>query len=133
MVTTLRIWFLVVLASMLAVTGWAGTQVPLWRLPASLTSHPWFIATLCDAYWAFLAFYLWVWYREPGRAARVLWLAAIVLLGNIAMAAYALAALSRLPADATAAQLLLRSQPLPAWLPLGLIAVAGGLAAASLL
>jgi len=125
MIAVLRVWFLVVLATMIAVTCWAGSQVPLWSIPRSVGGHPWFIATLCDTYCAFLAFYLWVWHKESGAVSRALWLAAILLLGNIAMAVYALGVLYRLPPDASAEQILLRGQPQPWWIPLVLL-VAGG-------
>lgn len=123
MILALRVFFSVVLVSMLAVTGWAGSQVPLWAIPASVGGHPWFIATLCDTYWAFFAFYLWLCAKEPSWTARVFWFLAIVLLGNIAIAAYALAVLFRLPTDATVDRLLLRGTPLPVWLPAALVAV----------
>lgn len=129
MIVALRIFFTVVLLSMLAVTGWAGTQVPLWSIPREVGGHPWFIATLADAYWGFIIFYLWVCHKEPGVLARVLWLVALLLLGNIAMAAYGLAVTLRLPADARAADVLLRGRPLSPLLPAGLIAALGLVAA----
>lgn len=128
MTCVLRIWFLVVLATMIAVTCWAGSQVPLWSIPRSVGSHPWFIATLVDTYWAFLAFYLWVWHKEPGAAARGLWLVAILLLGNIAMAVYALGVLYRLPPDASAEQILLRGPRQPLWIPLALLGAGSAVA-----
>ncbi len=108
MIVALRIFFAIVLASMLAVTGWAGSQCALWKVPREVATHPWFIATLFDAYWGFLTFYCWVVFKETSWAARLLWLLAILLLGNIAMAAYALIQLWRLPSDATMEDLLLR-------------------------
>jgi hypothetical protein len=106
--TFLRVFFSVVLLSMLAVTGWASSLVPLWEIPGSVGFHPWFIATLFDTYWAFFTFYAWLFYRERSWLKRVLWLVAIILLGNIAMAAYMLWLLFRLPKNATAADVLLR-------------------------
>ena len=61
-------------------------------------THPWFIATLFDAYWAFIAFYVWVAWKEQSAAARVGWFVAIIALGNIAMAAYLLRELFAVPA-----------------------------------
>jgi Protein of unknown function (DUF1475) len=104
----LRLAFSIVLVSMLCVTSWASAQVPLWQTPRELLLHPWFIATLFDTYFGFLTFYLWLAYRETGWLARVLWLLAILALGNIAMASYMLWLLWRLPANASMAQLLLR-------------------------
>jgi hypothetical protein len=104
----LRVFFIVVLVSMLSVTIWASIQGALWKVPREVATHPWFIATLFDAYWGFLTFYCWVFYLERSLLARVLWLVAILLLGNIAMAVYALIRLIRLPADATMETLLMK-------------------------
>lgn len=107
------IWFLrfaaiAVLLAMLAVTTWAGNFVALWKMPRGVATHPWFIATLCDTYFAFLAFWAWVAYKETSNVARGLWLLAILLLGNIAMAIYVLRELFRVPATATVEDVLLR-------------------------
>ena len=108
MIVALRLFFLVVLASMLAVTTWASREVALWKIPAEVIGHPWMIATLFDAYWGFLTFYLWIAYKERSWAARAGWLAAVLLLGNIAMALYALIQLFRVPATAPLETVLLR-------------------------
>ncbi len=108
MIQILRLLFLVVLITMLVVTTWASSHVALWKTPREVVTHPWFIATLFDTYFGFLTFWLWVAYKETSSAARVLWLAAILLLGNIAMAGYMLVQLWRLPADARMEDLLLR-------------------------
>jgi hypothetical protein len=90
MIWFLRILFAAVLASMLGVTSWASLQCPLFAVPREVFMHPWFIATLADAYWGFLTFYVWVAYKQTSWLARVAWFVAIMLLGNIAMAAYCL-------------------------------------------
>lgn len=108
MIWFLRLAFLCVLISMLAVTGWASSEVALWRTPRAVATHPWFIATMFDTYFGFLTFYAWVAYKETSNLARVLWLIAILLLGNIAMATYMLIQLFRLPATARMEELLLR-------------------------
>ena len=108
MIWFLRIAFAGVLITMLGVTSWASAQVPLWQTPRAVVLHPWFIATLFDTYFGFLTFYLWLAYRERSLAARLLWLIAILLLGNIAMAGYLLSVVWRLPADAPIARVLLR-------------------------
>lgn len=90
MILFLRALFIVVIASMLAVTSWASLHTPLFSIPREVFTHPWFIATLFDAYWAFVAFYTWVAWKEQSLAARVLWFVAIIALGNIAMAAFML-------------------------------------------
>ena len=110
MIWFLRIAFIGVLISMFAVTGWASSVVALWKTPRAVATHPWFIATLFDTYFAFLTFYAWVAYKETSKVARVAWLIAILLLGNIAMATYMLIQLFRLPTNATMEQLLLRKK-----------------------
>jgi hypothetical protein len=47
-------------------------------------------------------------YKERGLVARVVWLLAILILGNIAMAGYMLIQLFRLPTTASMEDLLLR-------------------------
>jgi predicted permease len=108
MIWFLRVAGLVVLVSMLTVTSWASHYVALWNMPHAVATHPWFIATLFDTYFAFFAFWAWVAYKESSSLARGLWLLAIVLLGNIAMSVYVLREVFRLPTDATFEDVLLR-------------------------
>jgi hypothetical protein len=54
-----------------------------------------------DAYFGFLAFWLYVAWRERTGLARTLWFIALMLLGNFAIAAYALLCLRKAPADAS--------------------------------
>lgn len=100
MIWSLRILFLFVLGTMLAVTGWASWQCPLFSVPRVVWTHPWFLATLVDAYWGFITFYVWAAWKEQGAVARGLWLLAVLALGNLAMASYFLRELFVLrPAD----------------------------------
>jgi predicted permease len=108
MIWFLRITAMGVLISMLCVTTWAGHFVALWNIPRAVATHPWFIATLFDTYFAFLAFWAWVAYKETSGVARGLWLLAILLLGNIAMSVYVLRELFRVPANAKFDDVLLR-------------------------
>ena len=108
MINLLRLAAAFVLIAMLAVTTWASSEIALWKTPREVVLHPWFIATLFDTYFGFLTFYVWLAYKETSNLARVLWLLAILLLGNIAMAIYLLRELFRLPANATMEDLLLR-------------------------
>lgn len=102
------------LLGLIAVSVWAsGLQgiVPAIRdllTQPTAGSNPWFIATLADAYFGFLWFWLWVAYKEARWTSRGVWLLLILGLGNIAMAAYALLTLSRLPRGAGVEQFLLR-------------------------
>jgi hypothetical protein len=97
MIFFLRIFFLIVLGSMLAVTGWASSQCPLFSVPREVATHPWFIAAMFDAYWGFLTFYVWLCFQQTTWLSRIAWLVAIFLLGNIAMSIYCLALLFRVP------------------------------------
>lgn len=118
MLPALRLFFLVVLASMLAITSWASFQCPLFAVPREVATHPWFLATLLDAYWGFLTFYVWIAYKQTSTVARLAWLVAVLLLGNIAMAIYALAELFRVPPHAKLADILTVRRDGPS--PLGL-------------
>ena len=108
MILFLRFAFAFVLVAMLGVTSWASSVVAVWKLPRELATHPWFIATLFDTYFAFLTFWLWLAWKERAWLPRLGWLVAILLLGNIAMASYMLIQLFRLPRTATLDQLLAR-------------------------
>jgi hypothetical protein len=108
--TALLVLFGGVLAAMLLVTVTASLHQPLWQW-GGLRAEPdrwWTYATLADAYFGFLTFYAWVFYKETRAAARAGWFVAIMLLGNIAMAVYVLLQLAKLPAEAPMSQLLLR-------------------------
>ena len=99
MILLLRGLFLIILASMLCVTSWASMRCPLFGIPHDVVTHPWFIATLFDAYWGFVTFFVWVCFKQTSGIARVAWFVAIILLGNIAMSAYWLNELFRVPRD----------------------------------
>lgn len=101
MILFLRTLFIGILLAMIGVTSWASSEVALWNTPRAVATHPWFIATLFDAYFGFLAFWLWVAWLERTWLRRINWLVAILLFGNIAMAIYMLARLFRLPRTAT--------------------------------
>ena len=126
MILFLRVLFLGVLGSMLGVTGWASLHQPLGDFARSATFRdPWVIATLCDAYWGFISFYVWVAWKEQSLIARGLWFASIVLLGNIAMSAYLLTQLFAVPASGPLAEVFTRRQPGKPALPAILTIVAG--------
>ena len=101
-----------ILAAMLVITVTASLNQPLWQW-GGLTAEPdrwWTYATLADAYFGFLTFYAWVFYKERGLAARTGWFVAIMLLGNFAMATYVLVQLARLRPGEPVARLLLRRE-----------------------
>jgi hypothetical protein len=123
MIWFLRLLFAVVLASMLGVTSWASLQCPLFAVPREVFMHPWFLATLADAYWGFITFYVWVCYKQTSWQARGAWFFAIMLLGNIAMAAYCLAELFRAAPGNGLETLLTVRRDGPGWLGLILAAL----------
>lgn len=91
-------------------TGHIGIMPAIDDLAAhpSAGTHPWFVATLFDAYFGFLWFWLWVAYKERSWASRLIWLALILAMGNMAMATYMLIQIWKLPKDGRIEDLLLR-------------------------
>ena len=111
MIIILRVFFLVVLASMLAVTSWASLRCPLFAVPRDVFTHPWFIATLFDAYWAFITFTVWVCWKEQSAGARILWFVAVILWGNLAMSLYMLRELFRIKSSAQLGEIFSTRRP----------------------
>lgn len=93
----LAAWFVFVLLAMVAVTTWAGLRENVLAAFVRLAQDPWSLATLLDAYFGFLAFWIWLAWKEGSYPLSILWLVAILLLGNLAMAAYALIQLWQSP------------------------------------
>ncbi|NDE00878.1 MAG: DUF1475 domain-containing protein [Gammaproteobacteria bacterium] len=106
----LKALFGFIFLSLFAYTSFASLQQPVWAWQG-LVNEPdrwWTIATLIDAYYGFLTFYVWVFYKELRVPSRIGWFIAIMLLGNMAMAAYVLRELARLGPDEPAAAVLTR-------------------------
>lgn len=97
-----------VLIAMLGVTGWASGVQPVWEWTGlkDAPNHAWTIATLCDAYFGFITFYVWVLYKEQALLRRMVWFIAIMTLGNMAMALYMLKELTALKKGEALQQLL---------------------------
>jgi predicted permease len=111
--TALRLIFGFIFVSLFAYTTWASTQQAVWDW-RGLVDGPdrwWTIATLIDAYYAFLTFYVWVFYKETRALPRLGWFVGIMLLGNMAMAAYVLLQLARLRDGEPAAAILASRNP----------------------
>lgn len=108
--TVLKTLFAAILISLAVYTSWASTQQAVWEWRGLLVPPDrwWTIATLMDAYFGFTIFYAWVFYKERGTVARLGWFVAIMLLGNMATAAYLLRELGRLRPDDDASAILLR-------------------------
>lgn len=107
--TGLKILFSLILLAMLAVTTVASLDRGVIEAGADLWSDPWFRATLADAYFGFIAVYVWIAYKERTWGRRILWFVLLMALGNIAIAVYLLIQLHRLPSAARMEDLLLRA------------------------
>lgn len=114
MKTGMRLFACVALAALIGVSVWATSHISVMPAINDLLANPgagfnpWFVATLFDAYFGFLWFWLWVAYKETNWGVRGIWLVLILLAGNMAMAAYMLLTLARLPDNARMEDLLLR-------------------------
>jgi Protein of unknown function (DUF1475) len=111
--TALKVLFSCILLSLLVYTAWASTRQSVLHW-GGLTSGPdryWTTATLMDAYFGFLTFYVWVFYKESRWLPRIAWFIAIMLLGNMAMSAYVLRQLLRLRPDQAAREILAARNP----------------------
>jgi hypothetical protein len=108
MKTPLKLLFGAILAAMLAVTTWASLHESIVPAAVRIWNDPWGRATLFDTYFAFLAFYLWVFYKQTATWSRIAWFILVMVLGNIAMAIYMLRELARLKDDESWATLLTR-------------------------
>lgn len=109
----LRIVFGFILVTLFAYTSWASTQQAVWEWRGLVTEPDrwWTIATLIDAYYGFLTFYVWVLYKELRWLPRIGWFVAIMLLGNMAMAVYVLLQIQRLAPGRPTAELLIARNP----------------------
>jgi len=97
----------VVFAAMVAVTTWASLDANVLVGFQRLLADRWGVATLFDAYFGFLWFWLWILYKESHLGWSLLWLLLLFALGNLAMAAYVMVQLMRLkPGDGVEALLL---------------------------
>ncbi len=110
MTKVLKGYFLVVLVAMFWVTWRASLDRGVMQAFAEIAADPWGLATLFDAYFAFLTFYLWLAYKEASWLARALWLLGILLLGNFAIASYVLLQLFTLPPGGSMKDLLMRRE-----------------------
>jgi hypothetical protein len=104
----LKVLFTGIFLWMVVMTIHVGLQKPIWLATTefSWANSPWAVATLFDAYFGFITFYVWVCFKERSWLGRALWFLLIMALGNIAMSAYVLIQLFRLKADEPAAHLL---------------------------
>ena len=100
--TILRLLFGFILVSLFCFTSYASTRQPVWQWTGLTQGEDrwWTAATLIDAYYGFITFYVWVLWKEPRALPRAGWFIAIMALGNVAMSVYVLIQLARLaPGD----------------------------------
>jgi len=107
--TGLTVLLSLILLSLLGYTLWASTRQPVWEWRGLLDGPDrwWTIATLLDAYYGFITFFVWVCFKERSTLTRIGWFVAIMLLGNMAMASYVLIQLLRLDKDQPLSAILL--------------------------
>lgn len=107
----LKIMFAVIFFWMVGMTTYVSLHKPLWQAGSefSWVSSPWAVATLFDAYFGFLTFFVWVCFKERSLAAKLIWFVLIMGLGNIAMSGYVLIQLFRLKSDEPLSNLVLRT------------------------
>lgn len=96
---------------MVAVTTWASLEANVLVGFQRLLADRWGVATLFDAYFGFLWFWLWILYKEASFGRSLLWLVLLFALGNLAMAAYVMIQLFRLKPGRGVEDLLLRKAP----------------------
>lgn len=85
---------------MIIMTVQTSLKMPIWDAFATFGDNPWAPATLWDAYFGFVTFFVWVAWRERSNGPRILWFVLIMALGNIAMSFYVLRQLFKLsPTD----------------------------------
>jgi hypothetical protein len=104
----LKILFGGIFVWMVVLTIRTGLSISVRDAWPSYAANPWAIATLYDAYFGFITFYAWVFYKERKMRARILWFLLTMSLGNIAMSLYVLIQLFRLKANQRAESILWR-------------------------
>jgi hypothetical protein len=107
----LRTLFIVVLVVMSWGTIRASMHQALFDIPPDVLRNPWFQVTLLDAYFAFIAFCVWVAWKEQRIAARILWILTVLLWGNFAIATYLLIELFRMPVGGNLDSLFTQRRP----------------------
>ena len=94
----LKLLFAGILIFMICMTAWVSLHKPIWLSPNEFSwqQSPWAVATLFDAYFGFITFFVWVCFKERTMLMRVVWFVLIMTLGNIAMSGFMLLQLFRL-------------------------------------
>lgn len=106
MKTFLKLLFGFIFVFMVTMTIRTSLEIGLAEGWNSFAANPWAMATLYDAYAGFITFFVWVAYKENALWRKVVWLVAILGLGNIAMSLYVLIQLFRLKPEEPASRIL---------------------------
>jgi uncharacterized membrane protein (DUF2068 family) len=106
----LKLLFAAIFLWMVGMTIYVSLHKAIWLSPSefSWVASPWAVATLFDAYFGFVTFFVWVCFKERALGARLLWFSLIMGLGNIAMSAYVLIQLFKLKSGEPLSNLLQR-------------------------
>jgi Protein of unknown function (DUF1475) len=106
----LKLVFAAIFLWMVGMTTYVGLHKSLLLAGSefSWTSSPWAVATLFDAYFGFITFFVWVCFKERTVRAKVLWFLLIMALGNIAMSGYVLLQLFKLKPEDPLSNLVLK-------------------------
>ncbi len=97
--TALKLLFGGIFVWMVVLSVRTSLEISIWEAWDSFGANPWAVATLYDAYFGFITFWVWVAYKERTVAGKLVWLVLILGLGNIAMSLYMLIQLFRLKPD----------------------------------
>ena len=88
--SVLKTLFALIIFAMLSITIIASIDQNIFEAVGNMWPNWWFRATLADAYFGFLTFFVWVAYKELHLWRKLVWFALIMLLGNLAISAYML-------------------------------------------
>lgn len=106
--SVLKTLFALIIFAMLSITIIASIDQNIFEAVGNMWPNWWFKATLADAYFGFLTFFVWVAYKELRLWRKLLWFALVMLLGNLAISAYMLFELYKLQNGDNFATLLTR-------------------------
>lgn len=95
----LMLLFAFIFVFMVVMTVHTSMHVSLWSALPAFAASPWCMATLYDAYFAFLTFFCWLAWREKSLLVKIVWFVLIMAGGNIAMSLYVLIQLFQLTAQ----------------------------------
>ena len=92
----LKALFALIFVGMLSLVITASIDQNMFEAVGNIWPNWWFRATLADAYFGFLTFFVWVAYKELHLWRKLIWFTSIMLLGNLAISGYMLLELFKL-------------------------------------